>query len=140
MSYYQGGCNMNHRQVSSAQTNRTQVLTWEKHLALHLHLLILGLFSAGLGSPRNKLSRMSKITENRVRSKKLWLFPRGDLCCFWEDGSAVLQGHCRPCTVITASFRILTTSSSGMRKYTHPTAPGRAADAPDLPNPFQSLV
>jgi len=28
MPYYQGGSNMNHRQVSSAQTNRTQVLTW----------------------------------------------------------------------------------------------------------------
>jgi hypothetical protein len=74
MPYYQGGYNTNHRQVSSAQTNRTQVLTREKHLALHLHLLILGLFSAGLGNPRNKLFRMSKITENGVRSKKLWLF------------------------------------------------------------------
>jgi hypothetical protein len=28
--YYQGGCNTNHRQVISAQTNRTQVLTSEK--------------------------------------------------------------------------------------------------------------
>ena len=27
MPYYQGGCNTNDRQVSSAQTNRTQVLT-----------------------------------------------------------------------------------------------------------------
>jgi hypothetical protein len=27
MSYYQGGCNTNLRQVLSAQTNRTQVLT-----------------------------------------------------------------------------------------------------------------
>jgi hypothetical protein len=26
MSYYQGGCNMNHRQVSSAQTNQTREL------------------------------------------------------------------------------------------------------------------
>ena len=43
MPYYQRGCNTNHRQVSSAQTNRTQVLTWDKHLALHLRLLILGL-------------------------------------------------------------------------------------------------
>ena len=31
MPYYQGGCNTNHRQVSSAQTNQTQVLIWEKH-------------------------------------------------------------------------------------------------------------
>jgi hypothetical protein len=121
MSYYQGGCNSNHRQVSSAQTNRTQVLTLEKHLPLHLHLLILGLFSAGLGSPRNKLSGMSKITENEVRSKKLWLFLWGELCCFWEGSSAALQGwQCRPCTVIMASFRILMASLSGMSIYTHP--------------------
>ena len=32
-SYYQGGCNTNHRQVSSAQTNQTQMLTWEKTLS-----------------------------------------------------------------------------------------------------------
>jgi len=39
----------------------------------------------------------------------------------------------------TASFRILTASLSGMSIYTHPTASGRAADAPDFPKPFQSL-
>jgi hypothetical protein len=33
MSYYQEECNTNHRQVSSAQTNQTQVLTWEKTLS-----------------------------------------------------------------------------------------------------------
>jgi len=33
MPYYQGGCNTNDRQVSSAQTNRTQVLTLEKTLS-----------------------------------------------------------------------------------------------------------
>ena len=33
MPYYQGECNTNHRQVSSAQTNQTQVLTWEKHIS-----------------------------------------------------------------------------------------------------------
>jgi hypothetical protein len=134
MSYYQGRCNTNHRRVSSAQTNRTQVLTWEKHLALYLQLLILGLFSARLGSPRNKLFRMSKTTENRVWSKKLWLFSVRWLMLF-------LRGRqCRPCTVTMTSFWILTASLSGMSIYTHPMAPDRAADAPDLPNPFQSLV
>jgi hypothetical protein len=34
MLYYQGGCNTNYRQVSSAQINRTQVLTWEKHIII----------------------------------------------------------------------------------------------------------
>jgi hypothetical protein len=33
LSYYQGGCNTNHKQVSSARTNQTQVLTWEKTLS-----------------------------------------------------------------------------------------------------------
>jgi hypothetical protein len=33
MSYYQWGCNTNLRQVSSAQTNRTQVLIWEETLS-----------------------------------------------------------------------------------------------------------
>ena len=36
--------------------------------------------------------------------------------------------------VTTPSFRNLTVSLSGMSIYTHPTASGRAADAPDLPN------
>ena len=43
MPYYQGGCNTNHRQVSSAQTNQTHVLTWEKNLSQHLNFLILRL-------------------------------------------------------------------------------------------------
>jgi hypothetical protein len=42
MPYYQGGYNMNHRQVSSAQTNRTQVLTWEKHISTIPVLVELG--------------------------------------------------------------------------------------------------
>jgi hypothetical protein len=42
MSYYQGGCNTNHRQVSSAQTNRTQMLTWEKTLSTAPALVDLG--------------------------------------------------------------------------------------------------
>ena len=33
---------MNHRQVSSAQTNRTQVLTWEKHISTTPALVDLG--------------------------------------------------------------------------------------------------
>ena len=45
MSYYQGGCNTNHRQVSSAQTNWTQVLIWEKHISITLSLVYLGPFS-----------------------------------------------------------------------------------------------
>jgi hypothetical protein len=48
--------------------------------------------------------------------------------------------QCRPCTVTTASFRILMASLSGMSIYTYPTASGHAADAPNLPNPFQSFV
>ena len=43
MPYYQWGCNTNHRQVSSAQTNRTQVLTWEKTLCTTSKLVDLGL-------------------------------------------------------------------------------------------------
>ena len=50
-------------------------------------------------------------------------------------GSAALDGRqCRPCTVTTASFRILTASLSGMSIYTHLTASGRAADASDFLN------
>ena len=33
MPYYQERCNTNHRQVSSAQINQTQVLTWDKHIS-----------------------------------------------------------------------------------------------------------
>jgi hypothetical protein len=33
-----------------------------------------------MDAPLNKLSIESKIIEFRVRSKKLWLFLRGDLC------------------------------------------------------------
>ena len=36
-----------------------------------------------------------------------------------------------------ASFRILTASLSGMSIYTHPTASGRASDAPDLHNLYK---
>ena len=42
MPYYQGGCNTNHRQISSAQTNRTQVLIWEKTLSTTPALVDLG--------------------------------------------------------------------------------------------------
>jgi hypothetical protein len=42
MSYYQWGCNTNLRQVSSDQTNRTQVLTWEKTLSTAPALVDLG--------------------------------------------------------------------------------------------------
>ena len=37
--YYQRGCNTNHRQVSNAQTNWIQVLTWEKHISTTLALV-----------------------------------------------------------------------------------------------------
>ena len=81
MPYYQGRCNTNYWQVSSAQTNQTQVLTWEKHNDNTFTCWFWGLFFVGLEIPRNKLSEKSKITENEVRSKKLWLFPYGDMCC-----------------------------------------------------------
>jgi hypothetical protein len=97
------------------------VLTWGKHLALHLHLLILVLFSIGLDSPWNKLSGKSKITEIRVQSRKLWLFSWGDLCCLWEGGSAAFLGwQCRTCIAIMASFRVQMASLSGVNIYTHP--------------------
>ena len=44
MSYYQGGCNTNRWQVSSAQTNQTQVLTLEKHNDTTLALVGFGAF------------------------------------------------------------------------------------------------
>ena len=45
MPYYQGRCNTNHRQVSSAQTNQTQVLIWDKPIITTLALVDLGVCS-----------------------------------------------------------------------------------------------
>ena len=44
MPCYQGRCNTNHWQVSSAQTNQIQVLTWEKHNDATLALVGFGAF------------------------------------------------------------------------------------------------
>ena len=133
MPYYQRGCNTNHRQVSIAQTNRTQVLTWERHISTTPALVDFGACSwldwiaietSFPESPRSLKTEFGvKSYGFSVRWPVLFLGGR----------------QCRPCTVITASFQILTASVSRMSIYTHPMAPGRAANAPDLQNLFKAL-
>ena len=85
MPYYQGGCNMNHRQslkCSNSPNRSANMRDTQWHNTCTCWFW--GLFFVGLESTRNKLFGKSKFTENRVWSKKLWRFHWGDMCCFWE--------------------------------------------------------
>jgi hypothetical protein len=89
MSYYQGGCNTNHIQVSSAQTNRTKVLTWEKHISTIPELVDLGACSwlswIALGTSFLESLRSLKI-EFRVES--YGIFREVTCAVFQSYGSA----------------------------------------------------
>ena len=141
MPYYQGGCNTNHRQVSSAQTNRTQVLTWQKHFSTTLALIDVGacsllgwiaLETSFLESPR------SLKTEFGVKS--YGIFCEVAYVVFQNCDSATnFCSSAAPVLVIMASF-LTTMASFGIGSiYTYPTPPGEAADAPNIPNPSQAL-
>ena len=55
-------------------------------------------------------------------------------------GSAVHKGGSATLVqVIMASFLTATASLCGVAINTHPTPPGEAADAPNIPNPSQAL-
>jgi hypothetical protein len=64
-----------------------------------------------MDAPLNKLSIESKIIEFGVRSKKLWLFLRGDLCCPVElrilrefSGESGLSGDSGKMSGISGTF------------------------------------
>jgi hypothetical protein len=48
--------------------------------------------------------------------------------------------QCRTYTAVTASFRVLTASLSGMSIYTHPTPPGHAADLQTIKDTSKALL
>jgi hypothetical protein len=112
MPYHQGGYNTNLWQVSSAQTKRTQVLTWEKTLSTAPALVDLGACSLlGWIALETSFPKKSKITVNGVRSKKLWHFSWGDLCCFrelWQCREFLRRAAPRQCHASSAAVPHLT--------------------------------
>ena len=134
MPYYQGGCNTNHRQVSSAQTNQTQVLIREKHISTTPALVYLGAYSllgwiafetSFLESPRSLKMKFG------VKSYNVFC----DVTCavFGSCGSAA--SFCDS----SAPVQVITASSCGVAINTHPTPHGVAADATTISNPSQAI-
>jgi hypothetical protein len=96
---------MNHRQVSSAQTNRTQVLTREKHISITLTLVDLEDCSwLGWIALETSFPKSSKSLKTEFRVKSYGVF-REMTCAFFEGcGSAanfrssVASHQCRTST------------------------------------------
>ena len=63
-----------------AQFNQTEVLTLEKHLSQHLHMMIWKSFLDGMDIPLNHISIESKIIEIGVQSKKLYMHVLAKSC------------------------------------------------------------
>jgi hypothetical protein len=57
MLYYQGRCNTNLRQVSSAQTNWTSSVAWEKHKAYQFNFLVFRLIICWVEYPSKQAFR-----------------------------------------------------------------------------------
>ena len=139
MSYYQGGCNTNHRQVSSAQTNQTQVLTWEKHISTTLAFIDfracswLGWIALETSFPE---SLRSLKTEFGVKRYDVF---REVTCAVSEScGSTTHKGgSAAPVQVLMASFWTPMASFGFGCIYTHPTAPGLAADDQNITKPCE---
>ena len=134
MPYYQRGCNMNYRQVSIAQTNKTQVLTWERHISTTPALVDFGACSwldwIAIETSFPESPRSLK-TEFEVKSYGVF-----------NEVTCAVSGSCdsaAPVQVIMASFWTATASLCEVAINTHPTPPGIAADAPTIPNPSQAI-
>ena len=141
MPYYQGRCNTNHRQVSSAQTNQTQVLTWEKHISTTLALVDLGacswlgwiaLETSFLESPRS-LKKEFRVKSYGVFCEVTYVVSRS------YDSAMNFHSSATPVQVIMASFWTTKASLCGVAINTHHTPPGVAAEAPTIPNPSQAI-
>jgi len=121
--YYKKGWNMKHRQVSSAQTNWTQVLTWEKHNRTTFALVDLGaFFLVGVISLEIRFSGSPRSLKSEFRVKCYGVFHEMTHDVFQSYISAA---HFVAVQIITASFRALT-SFYEVDICTHLTPPGEA--------------
>ena len=135
------GCNTNHRQVSSAQTNQTQVLTWEKTLSTSHALSDLEAFSwLGWIVLETSFPKSPRSLKTEFGVKSYGIFYEMTYAIFLSCGSAVnfrssaagWSSSVAPVQVITANFRIGSI-------YTHPTPPDEAVGSHFIPNSFQAI-
>ena len=115
MPYYQGGYNTNHRQVWSAQTNQTQVLTLEKHISKTPTLVDLGACSwLGWTTLETSFPESPRSLKIEFRVKRYGVFREVTCAVFQSYGSAVnFHGSAAPMQVITTSFWTATASLYG---------------------------
>jgi hypothetical protein len=137
---------MNHRQVSSAQTNQTQVLTWEKTLSTTPKLVDFGACSLlGWIALETSFPESPKSLKMEFEVKSYGVFREATCAVSGSCGSAanfaavLLRSSAAPVQVITASFWTTMASLCGVAINTHHTPPGVVGDAPNILNPSQAL-